>query len=324
MRVEKHFRKQEDVEEISIYNIDRGSFYVPSPKEFEIENIPVKELMNHIDTDIHILIPYNGGEDFIVECLGRYTIKRGNLSIADVEGRLLSKISPMFYGILKDDLLKVYTDHTVKKLRFFYYNDNRIIRLVNVKRVLEIGKIFILSDHIDTSKGSLLNTKDISKDKSSLMEYVSQTGSFFKANGKYKWSPGIYNIINRYSEDYDEYYNIVFELVINDDRPIVDTILKVLDEGADYVEEVIRIRDDEGDLKYLEVNITSTFDEDGKLISSRGLISDVTHDSHNLITKPVNFLLSGFKNSKKLGIRRKISEAARIVRKTRRSLRLRH
>ena len=292
----------ENIEEVSIYDVQEIDFYNPTPQEFEVEKIPVQELMNNIHTDIHVLLPFDDGNDFIIQSLGNYTLKRGNFNQSDVKGRLLSKISPMFYEILKDSLLEVYNSHVTKNMRFFYYGDNKIARLTNAKIIFEIGRIFILTDHIDTTQNDLLGSDEFSVDNSYLMEYVSQTGSFSKVDGLYSWSPGIYNIINRRLEEYDKYYNIIFDLVVSEDRPIIDHIFNELDDNIEYLENVIRIRTHDGVLKYLEVNIYSSFDDDGNLINRHGLINDVTHYSNNNITKPVDFLMSGFKNSKKLAL----------------------
>ena len=302
MRIEKEFRKLEGIEEISIFDANESDFYVRVPQEFEVDEIPVKELMDNIDTDIHILIPYRDGEDFILQRLGSFTLKRGNFTKEDVEGRLLSKISPMFDEMLHDLLVEVYRTHVTKRLRFFYYSGDRVARLTNAKIVFEVDRLFVLTDHIDTTKSTLLGSGEFGEDKSYLMEYVSQTGSFYKVDGKYAWSPGIYNIINRLRDEYDEYFNIIFDLVIREDKHLVGEILKDLDSDITYLEKVVRIRTDDGVLKYLEVNIYSNFDDDGNLLSRHGLVNDVTRYSNNQITKPVDFLLSGFKNSKKLAL----------------------
>lgn len=302
MRFEREFRKLEGVEEISVYDVEDADFYVPVPQEFDVEPIPVQELMDNIDTDIHTLLPYNDGEDFILQGLGSYTLKRGNFNQEDIWGRLLSKISPMYYEILKDSLFEVYKSGGVKKLRFYYFSDERVARLTNAKIVFAVGRLFILTDHIDTTKGNLWGSEVLGDDKSYLMEYVSQTGSFSKIDGKYNWSPGIYNIINRLHEEYDEYYNIVFDLVIRDDKHLVGELLKDLDSNITYLEKVVRIRTNDGVLKYLEVSIYSDFDEDGNLIDRHGMVNDITRYSNDQITKPVDFLLSGFKNSKKLAL----------------------
>ena len=300
MRITKEYRRLEDIWEISIFDASDEDFYVPCPKEFDVEFIPVGELMRNIDTDIHILLPYNDCEDFILQALGNYTLRRGNFSQSDVEGRRLSRISPMFFEMLADFMREVYESGVTCKLRFFYYSDDKVARLTNVKIVFEIGRFFVLTDHIDTTGGELLGS---SEDKSYLMEYVSQTGSFSKVGGKYTWSPGIYNIINRRSEEYDEYYNIVFDLVISEDKALVGSILKDLDSDLEHLEKVIRIRTGDGVLKYLEISVYSTFDDDGRLLNRHGLVNDITKYSHNNpVTRPVDFLLSGFKNSRKIAL----------------------
>lgn len=131
-----------------------------------------------------------------------------------------------------------------------------------------------------------------------MMEYFSQISSYNEVNGKFFWSQGIYNIINRPREESDKYYNTVFDLVIPQDMHLVDWIQKIIDDGAKQFEETIRIRSVDGKLKYIEVSICSEFDKNGNLVSIHGLMNDITHYSN----KPVDFLLNGFKNSKKLAL----------------------
>ena len=88
-----------------------------------------------------------------------------------------------------------------------------------------------------------------------MMEYFSQTGSYNKVNGKFSWSQGIYNIINRPREESDKYYNIVFDLVIPQDMYLIDRIHKIIDDGEGQCEETIRIRSVDGKLKYIELSI---------------------------------------------------------------------
>ena len=51
MRIEKEYRRLEDIWEISIFDARDEDFYVPCPREFDVEEIPVMELMSNIDTD---------------------------------------------------------------------------------------------------------------------------------------------------------------------------------------------------------------------------------------------------------------------------------
>lgn len=135
-----------------------------------------------------------------------------------------------------------------------------------------------------------------------MIEFFSQTGSYRKIDGKYTWTQGIYNIINRSREDHDEYYNIVFDLAIPEDKKLIEKILQIMDTDVGYHEDIIRIKTHDGTLKYIEINLYSNFDEEGNLISRYGLFNDITTYSKQSAIKPVDFLLQGFKNSKKLAL----------------------
>jgi two-component sensor histidine kinase len=165
-----------------------------------------------------------------------------------------------------------------------------------------LGKIILISDHRDNQETRLHVPDEGADEKANLIEYFSQTGSYYKINDRYTWTQGIYNILNRTREENDEYYNIVFDLVIPEDKPLVKKMLNELDNGKTTYDLIIRIKTDDGTLKYIEVNLYSKFDEEGKLLNRYGLMKDVSTDSNRKMTRPVDFLLKGFKSSTKLAL----------------------
>ena len=303
MRVEKEYRNLEGIYEIRIFNASKKDFYKPTPKEFDVEDIPLKELINNIPVEIHSLIPYEEGNDFIIQNVGNFTLNKYGCKPKDVKGRLLSKLSPLFYEIIYDDLMDVYKNHEIKKIRFVYYHKNRLSKLSNAKIVFDNERIFVTTNNIDTKISNRvdLEYRDFDEDKNDLMENFSQTGSYYTLNGKYTWSQGIYNIINRAKEESDDYFNIVFDLVIPEDKHIVNRIFDVTNKDTAQCEEIIRIKTKDGMLKTIEVSVYSYFDESG-IIIRQGIMNDITRYSGDDLTKPVDFLLDGFKNSTKLAL----------------------
>lgn len=303
MRIEKEYRHLEGIDEIRIFNASQKDFYKPAPQEFEIDEIPLQELINNIPVEIHSLIPYKDGSDFIIQNVGKFTLKKYHCTPDDVKGRLLSKLSPLFHEILYDDLLDVYRNHNVKRIRFVYYSNNRLSKLSNAKIVFDGERVFVTSNNIDTKISNRvdLEYRDFDEDKTDIIENFSQTGSYYNINGKYTWSQGVFNIINRAKEESDDYYNIIFDLVIPKDKHIVDKIFDTTNKHTAQCNEIIRIKTQDGVLKTIEVNVYSYFDESG-IIIRQGLVNDITKYGSDEITQPVDFLLNGFKNSKKLAL----------------------
>ncbi|WP_298500542.1 histidine kinase dimerization/phosphoacceptor domain -containing protein [uncultured Methanobrevibacter sp.] len=303
MRIEKEYRKLEDTEEVRIYDISERDLFTQVPAEFEVMKMPFETTLNNISNDIDLFIPYDDGKDFIIERLGLSALVRGHIKQEDVAGRLLSKTSPGFFKILAEPLREVYQTKEMKKMRFYYHFNEKLARFSNIKILCDMGKIILISEHRDNSESKLfIPETEGYEEKAHLIEYFSQTGSYYKIKDRYSWTQGIYNIINRPREENDEYYNIIFDLVIQEDKPILEKILRVMDQGRTNYESVIRIRTDDGTLKYIEVNLYSKFDENGNLVSRYGLLKDVSTDSNRKMTRPVDFLLKGFKNSKKLAL----------------------
>lgn len=303
MKIEKEYRKLENVVEIRIHDINEKELYKPTPLEFHVDEVPFQQLISNFQRDVDILIPHNGGNDFIIKSLGEFILNRGNLHLDDVIGRLLSKISPIFYEIFHECFYDVYITQETKEIRVFYYSAEKLSKITVLKVLYERNRLFVLADHINAEDedSDELNQMSHSEDKANMIEYFSQTGSYRKIGGKYTWTQGIYNIINRPREDRDEYYNIVFDLAIPEDKKLVEKILQIMDTDVGYHEDIIRIKTHDGTLKYIEINLYSNFDEEGNLISRYGLMNDITKYSETS-ARPVDFLLNGFKNSKKLAL----------------------
>ena len=303
MRVEKEYMDLEGIEEIRIFNASHKDFYKPVPKEFDIKDIPLQGLIDSIPVEIHCFVPYENGADFIIQHIGNFTLEKYNCTNDDVKGRLLSKLSPLFYEVLYDEFLDVYKNHGVKEIRFVYYYKNKLSKLSNAKILFDTGRIFVTTHNIDTKTSNRIDLeyRDFDEDKNAIMENFSQTGSYYNINGKYTWSQGIYNIINRAKEESDDYFNIVFDLVIPEDKHIINKIFDVTNKQTAQCDEIIRIKTKDGVLKTIEVNVYSYFDESG-IIIRQGMMNDITQYGDEELTKPVDFLLDGFKNSTKLAL----------------------
>ena len=180
MRVEKEYRQLEGIEEIRIFNASQNDFYKPVPKEFDVEDLEFQELINNLPIEIHCLIPYGEGKDFIIQSIGNFTLDRYNCTLDDVKGRLFSKLSPLFYEILHDELVDVYNDHVSKDIRFVYYYKNKLSKLSTAKIVFDAGKIFVTTNNIDTKTSNRvdLGYRDFDEDKNDIIENFSQTGSY--------------------------------------------------------------------------------------------------------------------------------------------------
>ena len=305
MLIERQYRELEKIEEIRIYNIDTDDFYKEAPQVRKPNNIRFSKVIKHVPADIDIFLPVDDGEDFIVERVGWNLLERININLSEVEGRLLSQCSPLFYEVLKESLKEVYKTGETKSLRIFYYISDKVETLANINIILEEGELFLISDFKDGENRSISleeQKRQEDENKANMIEYFSQTGSYYKTRNEYVWTPGIYNIINRSREPNDSLYNIIFDLVIPEDKPLVEELLDTMSPETDTYENIIRIKTPGGHIKYLDAYLYSKFDENGEEISNYGLFKDVSVDSHKHMTRPVDFMLNGFNHNAKLSL----------------------
>ena len=305
MHIEKQFRELENIEEIRAYNISNIDLFELVPQYQKPIKIPFCNIIKYVQSDVNMFIPIDDGEDYVINRLGRNILQRGNINLEDVEGRRLSECSPFFYKILKEPFKEVMETKKTKAMRIYYYISDKIKTITNLHIIFEENNLFLISDYNDgfSNKKSEREQKleDDAK-KSTLIEYFSQTGSYYMTNNEFTWTSGIYNIINRNRESSDTFYNIIFDLVIPEDKPLVQELIETMSPETDTYENIIRIKTRDGTIKYLDTYLYSKFDENEELISHYGLFKDVTLDSHKHKTRPVDFMLNGFKHNSSLSL----------------------
>ena len=305
MHIERQYRELEKIEEVRVYNINNVELFEQAPQYQKPMKIPFCNIIKYVQSDVNMIIPIEDGEDFVINRLGWNILQRGNIKLEDVEGRKFSECSPIFYEIFKEPFKEVFKTKETKSMRIYYYISNRIKSITNIHIIYEAGNLFVISDYTDElSNERSLEEKKLEDDanKSTLIEYFSQTGSYYKTRNEYTWTPGIYNIINRSKESDDAYYNIIFDLVIPEDKPLVHELLNTMSPETDTYENIIRIKTRDGHLKYIDTYLYSKFDENGDEISHYGLFKDVSLDSHKHMTRPVDFMLDGFNHNSKLSL----------------------
>ena len=304
MHVERQYRELEKIDEIRVYNIERNEVFQQSKPVKQLDKVRFSNVMKHIPSDINVFHPIDD-DDFLVERIGWNLLERLNLKLEDVEGRKLSETSPFYYDIFKDTFKEVCETGETKAMRMFYYISDKIVTLANIHILCDEGKIYAISDLTkadNITKTAEEQQKEDDENKATLIEYFSQTGSFYKAHDEYTWTPGIYNILNRTKETSDAFYNIIFDLVIPEDKPLVEELLGTMSPKTDTYENIIRIKTSGGHIKYLDTYLYSKFDENGEEVSSYGLFKDISIDSHKHLTRPVDFMLNGFNHNSKLSL----------------------
>ena len=305
MHIEKQFRELENIEEIRAYNISNIDLFEVVPQYQKPVKIPFCNIIKYVQSDVNMFIPIDDGEDYVINRLGWNILQRGNVNLEDVEGRRLSECSPFFYKILKDSFKEVVETKKTKAMRIYYYISDKIKTITNIHIIYEEDNLFLISDYNDEITNKKSQEERILEDnaeKSTLIEYFSNTGSYYMTNNEFTWTPGIYNIINRNRESSDTFYNIIFDLVIPEDKPLVQELIETMSPETDTYENIIRIKTWDGTIKYLDTYLYSKFDENGELISHYGLFKDVSLDSHKHKTRPVDFMLNGFKYNSRLSL----------------------
>lgn len=96
------------------------------------------------------------------------------------------------------------------------------------------------------------------------------------ADGKYHWTPAVYEIIEREPEEDDENRNIIYELAPEEERKNFDKELAKLKPNEFMGSHIFPITTAKGNIKYLQVDVHNIFDKLGNFVQRNEYAMDVT------------------------------------------------
>lgn len=115
-------------------------------KVADCPEIPNQYLLNLMDDGMDVLIPYNDGEDFIIQSPSNHTLNFLNFYDVDlIKGRLYGEIFPVLKRVnLVKALEKTYKTGKTHKITMFYYEDNKLITSFHKVLVKFNNKVYII------------------------------------------------------------------------------------------------------------------------------------------------------------------------------------
>jgi two-component sensor histidine kinase/PAS domain-containing protein len=118
-----------------------------------------------------------------------------------------------------------------------------------------------------------------------LQDSLNTLGEFSKIvigsyeNGKYKWTPEIYNILKINSSDYEDDVDLLSKFTSKEDNlKFLDAMCNLSSENNTY-SDMVKIYDSEGELKYLNVKVVAELDRNGVIKTIHKFIQDVTEEA---------------------------------------------
>lgn len=97
------------------------------------------------------------------------------------------------------------------------------------------------------------------------------------ADGKYHWTPEVYEIIEREPEDDDENRNIIYELAPEEEQKNFDEALANLKPNEFLGNHIFPITTAKGNIKYLQVDVHAIYDKNGNFVQRNEYAMDVTN-----------------------------------------------
>ena len=129
-------------------------------------------------------------------------------------------------------------------------------------------------------------TSDILNKKSALdlQKSINNLGNLSKIvvgsheNGKYTWTPEIYNILKINPDDYDDTVNILRFFTVKEDEKAVNELLNGFTVENNSFSYVSKVLDSEGNLHYINGYIVASFDSEGNHVKNDYILQDITEE----------------------------------------------
>lgn len=271
------------------------------PYDIEPFNNPLTQDEN---IKLAILLPNKDNSDFILQYISPKLAE-----FYDVDSNVLfGRSIRMIFKIIADDLCSIFKNviETKQKdiMHINFYEGNRLMFCLKFN-------INPIEDYLSLTAEDItgeIRMKELSSFKNT-SAYIQKTqkyaiGTKFK-DGVYSWSNGIYPIIEREPSSYDKTHNILFGIVIPEDRPKLEEFKKHIREQPDKAYKTnLRILTAKNNLKTITLDGKRIFDKHYELEKQVAIIYDITdeiktqkryHILNDLNTSiNTNFNISGF------------------------------
>lgn len=305
MYIEKKYLPSEKITEIKIHDLNENLEYYKTPKIKDIYQSEYESILERISSDVNIFSLNDEKNDLIILRFGKILLQRFNIKQEDVEGRLLSKTIPFYYNLFKEPVANMLKTKKEEKLRLMYFKETKLQLIINIIIISDHGKIYIINNYSDNLLESNFQKpmlQNYDQERLHLMEYISQSGSVYKHENRYTWTPGIYSILNRSKRETDKYYNIIFNLVVDEDKYKIKKLLEKFKSTSTKAKETFKIKTESGIIKHIECHLYPKYDQFTNFAGTYGFFKDVSGDLNNNIKSPIDYLLNGFMYNEKIAL----------------------
>jgi PAS domain-containing protein len=121
------------------------------------------------------------------------------------------------------------------------------------------------------------NALELQENLRSIEEFSKIVLVSFK-DGEFSWTPEIYNILKINPKDYLPNENILKDFIVEEDLLLFNEKVESLTAEDNSFSLVIRVKDSEGELKYLKNQIVFNFNDNNNFLSANALLQDVTEE----------------------------------------------
>ncbi len=269
------------------FDKNNNSFFIYGPEEFnlnfntepyEIKPFDNSLIMEHENIKIAILIPNENVSDFIFQYISPQFAKYYDNDSEKFIGRSIQMIYQEMGANICSILKNVYNTKNNDFVYFNYYNGNNL--RYSLKLTIQYndeGYLSVLAEDY-TAQIKIRELSSLNQSSSYIQKNKKfAIGTRFE-NGIHSWSDGIYEILEREPHSDDKTHNIIFDIVIPEEREKLEELKQFLrDNPKKSYEGIFNILTDKNVVKSLKIDIKKIFKED-KLEKTVAILYDVTEE----------------------------------------------
>lgn len=247
---------------------------------YKIETFENSLIKEHKSIKIAILIPHENNTDFIFQYMSPEFAKYYNTTSEKFIGRSIKLIYPTMSKNMCSIVKNVYETKQKDTVYFYYYDNNELKYALKLNiQYTDAGYLSVLAEDY-TAQIKITELSSLNKSSS----YIQKTkkiaiGTRFN-NGIHSWSDGIYEILEREPHSSDKTHNIIFDIVVPEEREKLEELKQFLrDNPKKAYEEIFSILTDTNKIKSIKIDIKKIFDDDNnELIKTVAILYDVTEE----------------------------------------------
>lgn len=254
--------------EIDWYHADVDKFKIDVPKNLSF--------LKKLSLELDILRPCRNGE-FITEYSNVTFFHNATEDPTELIGKCYGDLFPHLKEYIYPLFTRIYQSKGKENVFLRYHRKGKISLIVKIIIVYDHDRLILFYDNLTDTEREKEELERLYRNIEDAEEGSKFTISYKRSNGTFFYNKGVYHILERKPRESDEYHDIIFEVMDEEDKKRFEEFLSNCKPNQKNSIK-LKIRTENFKTKYLDIFIKMVYDNDSNFLQRSNYAKDITEE----------------------------------------------